>query len=198
MKSSTSLVASACIALLVASLAPVLGAKPVPDGKKLFTQKGCFACHTVGKPSPGPGPELTQVAYQRDTTWLRAWLKDPQKIKKGTIMPKTAWKSQAEMDAVIDYLLSAKKPIPAADSTDGAKLFADYECSACHAVHGKGGKPEFPDLGDEGKIHDVAWIEHWLKDPSAVKKGTFMARFPLTPTQRKALAEYVVSLVKTK
>jgi nitric oxide reductase subunit C len=196
MKSSTSFVPVACIALMVALLAPVLAGTPAPDGKKLFTQKGCFACHTVGKPSPGPGPELTQVAYQRDTTWLRAWLADPQKIKKGTIMPGTAWKSQAEMDAVIDYLLQAKRPIPAADSTDGAKLFADYECNACHAIHKKGGKQGFPDLGDEGKIRDAAWIEKWLKDPSAVKPGTFMARFPLTPTQRKALADYIVSLAK--
>lgn len=197
MRSSTSLVAVACLLFLVAFLPPVL-AGGAPDGKQLFTDKGCFVCHSVGKPSVGPGPELTQVAYQRDTTWLRKWLANPQKVKPGTIMPKVTWKSQAEMDAVIDYLLSACRPIPAADSTNGEKLFADYECNACHSIHKKGGKPQFPDLGNEGRKHDAAWIERWLKDPSAVKKGTFMARFPLTPTQRRALAEYVFSLADKK
>jgi nitric oxide reductase subunit C len=173
----------------------VIGASSL-DGKKLFTEKACIACHSVGGPSNGPGPELTQVGYQRDAVWLHAWLTDPQKIKKGTIMPKPAWKSPQEMDAVVDYLLSAKRPIPAADSSDGAKLFADYECSACHSIHKKGGKPQFPDLATEAKVHDAAWLDRWLQNPSAVKPGTFMATFPLTPTQRKALVQYIGSLDK--
>ena len=166
------------------------------DGKKLFVDKGCFACHSVNGPSAGPGPELTQVAYQRDATWLRAWLTDPKKIKKDTVMPKLPWKSQAEEDAVIDYLLAARRPIPPADSTDGQKLVADYLCTACHAIHHKGGKPQFPDLGDEAKKHDAAFLDRWLQDPQAVKKGTFMATFPLTPTQRHAIVAYVLSLGK--
>ena len=50
--------------LIVSALAssPDAGAAAL-DGKKIFTDKGCFACHGLGGPSPGPGPELTQVAY---------------------------------------------------------------------------------------------------------------------------------------
>jgi nitric oxide reductase subunit C len=179
--------------ILLVRAASVSGAV---DGKKLFTEKACIACHSVGGPSNGPGPELTQVGYQRDAVWLHAWLTDPQKIKKGTIMPKPVWKSPQEMDAVVEYLLAAKRPIPAADSVDGAKLFADYECSACHSIHKKGGKPQFPDLAMEAKVHDAAWIDRWLQNPSAVKPGTFMATFPLTITQRKALVRYIESLDK--
>jgi cytochrome c2 len=196
-KFRTPLVMVALVVLLGVLLSSALAGAPAPSGKKLFTDKGCFVCHSVGEPSKGPGPELTQVAYQRDPTWLRAWLADPQKIKKGTIMPKVAWNS-AEMDSVIDYLLGARRPIPAADSADGEKLFADYQCGACHAIRKQGGKPQFPDLGSEGKIHDDAWVERFLEDPAAVKKGAFMAQFPLTPTQRKVLAGYVVSLAKHK
>jgi len=181
----------ACVTLLaVLLLAADAGAL---DGKKLFTDKGCIACHTVGAPSPGVGPELTQIAYQRDDAWLRAWLADPAKVKPGTIMPKLPLKPD-EIDGLIAYLLAAKRPIPAADSASGDKLFADYGCNTCHRIHGKGGKPQFPDLGDEAKLHDAAWLDRWLQNPSAVKKGTFMARFPLTPTQRAALVGYIVSL----
>ena len=180
--------------LLVSSHVPSVAATAALDGKKLFNDKTCFACHSVGAKSLGPGPELTQVAYQRDATWLRAWLADPKKIKPDTIMPKIVWKSQAEMDAVIDYILSAKRPIPAADSTNGAKLMDDYTCTSCHAIHKKGGKPQFPDLAVEVKGHDAAFLDRWLQNPQAVKPGTFMATFPLTPTQRKAIVDYLVSL----
>ncbi len=164
-----------------------------PDGKKLFTEKGCVACHAVDAPSVGPGPELTQVGYQRDAAWLRTWLADPQKVKPGTQMPKLPLKPD-EADAIIAYLLAARRPIPAADSTSGEKLFSDYQCNACHRVHGKGGKPQFPDLAQESKDHDAAFLERWLQNPSAVKPGTFMARFPLTASQRHALVEYITSI----
>jgi len=184
--------------LALGSARPAVGAAAEPgfDGKKLFVDKGCFACHSVNGPSAGPGPELTQVAYQRNAEWLRAWLTDPKKIKKDTVMPKLPWKSQAEQDALIDYLLSARRPIPAADSTDGQKLVADYMCTACHAIHHKGGKPQFPDLANEAKAHDAAFLDRWLQDPQAVKKGTFMATFPLTATQRHAIVAYLGTLNK--
>lgn len=166
------------------------------DGKKLFADKTCVVCHSINGPSIGPGPELTQVTLHRDPAWLRAWLTDPQKIRKGTIMPKPAWKSPEEMEAVIQYLESVKRPVPAADSANGERLFADFNCGACHAIHGKGGKPQFPDLVNESKVHSPEFLDRWLQDPSAVRPGTFMAKFPLTSTQRKALVAYIVSLAK--
>jgi len=168
------------------------------EGKKVFQDRACFACHAVGAKSTGPGPELTQVAYQRDATWLRAWLADPPKIKQDTSMPRLPWSSQAEIDAVIDYILAARRPIPAADSTNGAKLMDDFTCTSCHAVNKKGGKPQFEDLVypkiDPEKVRDAAYYDKWLQDPDSVTKGTFMATFPLTPTQRQSIVTYLVSL----
>jgi len=168
------------------------------DGRKVFQDKACFACHAVGAKSTGPGPELTQIAYQRDATWLRAWLADPPQVKKDTSMPRIPWSSQAEMDAVIGYVLAARRPIPAADSTNGAKLMDDFTCTSCHAVNKKGGKPQFEDLVypkiDPEKVRDAAYYDKWLQDPDSVTKGTFMATFPLTPTQRQSIVTYLVSL----
>jgi nitric oxide reductase subunit C len=190
--------ATALLLALAVSLVFASSSQAAPaDGKKVFATKGCIACHSVGGPSVGPGPELTQVAYQRDAAWLTAWLADPQKVKPGTVMPKLPLTPE-ESEAVIAYLLSAKRAIPAADSTNGEKLFADYTCNSCHRIHGKGGKPQFPDLGDEAKTRDAAWLERWLENPAAVKKGTFMATFPLTPSQRHALVTYVLSLATKK
>jgi len=193
-----SLTGVATLAILLASphMSPASAAGF--DGKRVFQDKACFACHAVGAKSTGPGPELTQIAYQRDTTWLRAWLADPTKIKQDTSMPRFPWSSQAEIDAVIGYILAARRPIPAADSTNGAKLMDDYTCTSCHAINKKGGKPQFEDLvyptKDVEKVRDAAYYDKWLQDPEAVTKGTFMATFPLTPTQRQSIVTHLVSL----
>lgn len=191
------------ICLLVAALSLCArsagaGADSAPDAKKMFTEKGCIACHNIGAPSVGPGPELTQVGYQRDAAWLHAWLTNPQKMKKDTIMPKIPWKTPQELDAMVNYLMAAKRPIPAADSGNGEKLFQDYQCGACHAVNKKGGKPQFPDLAREAKEHDAEFLDKWLADPQKIKPGVFMATFPLTPTQRHSLVAYIVSVNKKK
>lgn len=162
---------------------------PGGDGKALFTEKTCVTCHSVGGPSAGAGPELTQVALHRDHAWLVAWLTDPPSLKKDTDMPKLKWDSPAQMDAIIAYLVSAKKPIPAADSSDGTKLFADYKCGACHRLNGKGGKPQFPDLTALGRKREPAAIEKWIVDPQAAKKGTFMPAFKLAASEREALVK---------
>ena len=187
-----------CAALALAlalALASRSGAVNAPlDGKKLFIDKGCFSCHGLGGPSPGPGPELTQVAYQRDAAWMRTWLANPPKVKKDTCMPKLPFKSQAEMDAVIGYLLGLKRGIPLADSTNGERLMADYLCTACHPVDKKGGKPQFPDLARPKEKRDAKWLDAWLLDPQKVKPGSFMATIPLTPTERRTLVNYLVAI----
>ena len=184
--------------LLVSTCVVPASARAPMDGKKVFQDRACFACHAVGAPSKGPGPELTQVAYQRDAAWLNAWLTDPPKLKKDTSMPKFPWSSQAEIDALIAYILSARRPIPAADSVDGVKLMADYTCTSCHAINKKGGKPQFEDLVypkiNPEKVRDAAYYDKWLQDPDSVTKGTFMAKFPLTETERKSIVTYLVSL----
>ena len=186
---------AAAMALTAALAGAAAGAGgDVTRGQKLFTEKTCVTCHNIGAPSAGVGPELTQVGWHRDSTWLVAWLTDPPKIKKDTPMPKLPWKPDGEMQAVIAYVLSARRPIPAADSADGAKLFVDFKCGACHAMAKKGGKPQFPDLGHEARRHDSAWIERWLTNPQAMRPGTFEPRYTLTATQRQALANYLGSL----
>ena len=164
------------------------------DGKQLFTEKTCVTCHAVGGPSFGVGPELTQVGYHRDAEWIRTWLTDPPKVKKDTPMPKLPWKSPQEMQAVIDFLLASKRPIPGADSADGQKLFQDYKCSACHAIAKRGGKPQFPDLAGIGKRRTEVWIRRWMADPQAVKKGTWEPTFRIPPCEKEALVKYLASL----
>lgn len=51
----------------------------VSRGAKLFQNKGCFACHTIGRTGAhtAEGPDLAGVTDRRTHEWLMAWLKDP-------------------------------------------------------------------------------------------------------------------------
>jgi nitrite reductase (NO-forming) len=46
-------------------------------GKKLFQERGCAACHTIGK-GKLTGPDLAGVSERRNEEWLKKWLKSPE------------------------------------------------------------------------------------------------------------------------
>jgi cytochrome c len=91
------------------------------NGRILFTAKGCIACHTAqGVPNAtgtiGPNlngigdsakrPTLTDGA-QNTPEHIREWIKDPQKLKPGTMMPNLQL-SDKEADDLTALLLTLK------------------------------------------------------------------------------------------
>lgn len=46
-------------------------------GKELFQNKGCVACHTIGK-GKLTGPDLKGVTERREGEWLEKWLTSPE------------------------------------------------------------------------------------------------------------------------
>jgi len=99
-------------------------AAPVPtdslavQGALIFQKKTCANCHAI-KGTPADvhiGPDLTHMAsrttllsgMKKNTeTNLRAWLKDPQKIKQGAHMPNFRL-SKHELNALVTYLEGLK------------------------------------------------------------------------------------------
>jgi cytochrome c551/c552 len=83
-------------------------------GKSLWTNKGCGACHAVGKKLAGP--DLAGVSQRRTREWLGKFLKttnqmlatDPAAMAllkewKGTKMPQVAM-TDADIDAVLAHI----------------------------------------------------------------------------------------------
>lgn len=90
----------------------------VRDGRRLFLSQSCVNCHAVrGTSAKGDyAPDLTHlmrretlasgmIANDREGKNLRDWVKDPQKIKPGCLMPAFGL-SDKELDNMIDYLLT--------------------------------------------------------------------------------------------
>jgi cytochrome c2 len=66
---------SVVVATLALS-ASVAQAQDAKKGKSVFVNKGCGACHSIGKGKMA-GPDLAGVTTRRSQDWLKRWLKDP-------------------------------------------------------------------------------------------------------------------------
>ncbi|MEW6143960.1 MAG: cytochrome c [Thermodesulfobacteriota bacterium] len=82
-------------------------------GKKLFQERGCAACHTIGK-GKLTGPDLAGVTERRDEEWLKKWLKSPETMLMSDPVAKEMLQqymvpmpnqglSDQDIDALIDY-----------------------------------------------------------------------------------------------
>ena len=75
----------------------------------------------------------------------------------------------------------------------GKRYFMDSGCYGCHTV-GKMGTPIGPDLSKVGTKFSYAYIERWLKDPSAQRPNAHMPALELSEQQVKSLAAFLSSL----
>jgi cytochrome c oxidase subunit II len=95
------------------------GDQQYAQGEKLFTGKGCIACHSfvaANAPKGMVGPNLGNIgarSYLAAGTLkntdenLARWIRDPQGIKKGVLMPNLGV-TEAEAQALVAYLRAHK------------------------------------------------------------------------------------------
>ena len=97
---------------------PLAASATSGSGLELFLSSGCANCHTIqGTPAQADvGPDLTHVGSRttlaagtipNDRAHLAAWLRDPQKVKPGTKMPKLPL-SQSDISGLVKYLEGLK------------------------------------------------------------------------------------------
>jgi cytochrome c oxidase subunit 2 len=88
------------------------------EGRRIFESTACINCHSVnGTVANGRfGPDLTHLmsratiaagAAANTAENLRLWLKDPDAIKPGSLMPAMNM-TDAELDALVGYMLSLR------------------------------------------------------------------------------------------
>ena len=157
----------------------------------------CTSCHTITERGGTVGPILNNVAIRRSREWLGEWLKDPQEVKPGTKMPTFDF-TPDQLSKAVGYLSDMKKELHTAEILSkniapveqGALLFEDYDCRACHRV-GSTGRFVAPDLTWIGVRKSEEWENVWLADPPAFKPDTFMPDLHIPQDGVKALAAFL-------
>ena len=79
----------------------------VAEGKRLFTDRGCYGCHTMGASGTPIAPDLSRVGSKHGEADLIAWLLDPKEQKPGAHMPMLELTS-GEVRALAAYLSSLR------------------------------------------------------------------------------------------
>lgn len=184
----------------------------VAHGKYVFQRKNCNDCHTILGIGGYFAPDLTKVSDRRDSTWLKAFLANPQTAKPGTTMPdqKLVEADVLDLVAFFDWVryidTNGWPPQPlasvgvAAGRPTPPGAWQAKGCAGCHMVDGQGTKGPGPDLSHIGTTpYDALantpdFLDRWLTDPPAVKPGTLMPKLPLSHEELDSLVRYLVAL----
>jgi mono/diheme cytochrome c family protein len=129
-------------------------------GRRLFVEKNCRVCHTVGGKGGRVGPDLSERGVHRSLTEFAAamWNKAPAMIKAmregGIPVPQV---EPQEMADLVAYLYSVRYFSGPGDARRGEKVVKAKGCLRCHSVRGQGGT----------SASDLARSK-WLLPPAAV------------------------------
>ena len=114
------------------------------NGRRLFAEKRCAACHSVGGQDARIGPDLGERAVRRSTIDFAAamWNKAPRMLTemkpRGITAPQLR---PEEMADIVGYLHSVRYFADSGDIQRGWAVVTNKGCLACHAISGERGKP---------------------------------------------------------
>jgi mono/diheme cytochrome c family protein len=189
------------------------------EGRLLFAQLNCAACHADASliPAKGTGmpelgqnaPVLAELGAKYRPEFLADWIFDPHAIRPHTLMPKVfagegAQQKAADLAAMLTQ--GAKHEHGGVDqklAPQGGALFANLGCVACHQrpdAEGKDTHDRIP-LAHVGDKWNGAALVEFLKDPAKNYPATRMPHFRLEDEEATQLAAYLVThgrMVKRK
>jgi mono/diheme cytochrome c family protein len=133
-------------------------------GRRLFSARGCTACHTIDKRGESVGPDLTELKrfasplYVAQAIWnhgpsmlesMQEMKMPPPRFEEGDLADLSAYIRQTARPGPLERMLLAP-----GNPNRGRTLFETKECSACHPVRGRGGSGA-PDLS-QSDLHRSA------------------------------------------
>jgi len=181
------------------------------EGRRLFAQLNCAACHADAGliPAKGAGmPELGQNApvfadlgAKFKPAFLADWIHDPHSVRPHSLMPKVFTGTAAVQQAADLAAMLTQGATPKAGQVDlklapqGGGLFANLGCIACHQrpdAEGKDAQDRVPLGHVNDKWHPAALVEY-LQDPAKHYPATRMPHFRLSEEEATQLAAYLLA-----
>ncbi len=179
-------------------------------GKNIWESNNCMGCHTLFGEGAYYAPELTKVYVRRSEEFIRMFLKDPLAMYPGKRKMVNYKFSDEEISDLVSFLkwcgevdlngFPAEPFLKKYITTVGSSVSSDTVrpdifdklCLTCHTLGGKGTIIEpAPTLDNIGNLRDKDFLKRWIKDPSSVKKGTLMPKFPLSESTISELANFL-------
>jgi cytochrome c2 len=201
-----------------ASVAGLAEGAVLREGRQLFAQANCTACHAAdgvlaakGQAPAAmpelhrPAPLLVEVGARFNQQWLAEWIRDPHQFRPGSLMPAVLHGAAAPQQAadIAAFLASqggagAGGGEASADAGAGGRLFGNLGCIACHST------PQSKVGNDFARVplHHVAskWkpkaLTEYLLDPLKYHPASRMPKTPLSEQEAQQLSAYLLSFEK--
>ena len=185
----------------------------VREGRLLFAQLRCAACHEPGDLLPPKGQGMPELAHDAPLfdelgskyheAFLAHWINDPHSIRPGSLMPRVFTGKEGEVDQraadLAAYFASTGKPdetqLAKENAPLGGALFANLGCIACHTtpdVQGKDEHHRVPLAHMKAKWQPRALVAY-LQNPAKNYAWTRMPNFKLTEEEATRLAAFLLS-----
>jgi len=181
------------------------------EGRLLFAQMNCAACHADASlvPAKGTGmpelgqnaPLLAELGAKYRPEWIADWIDHPHGIRPHTLMPKVFNGADAHQKAadIAAMLTQGAKPMELHEKKElapqGGALFANLGCVACHQrpdAEGADAHDRIP-LGHVSDKWNQSALVEFLKDPAKNYAATRMPHFRLEDEEAVQLASYLIN-----
>jgi ubiquinol-cytochrome c reductase cytochrome b subunit len=153
-----------------------------------FRQANCLSCHALGGRGGAAGPNLSKIAIRKDAAWMGEHFK-----------PNAARLSDAQRNVLAAFFakpnernLSALENAPGF-ATQGAQIYQNTHCGACHMINGAGMKI-CPTLNGLSKRQSRSWVIAHFIDPQKLAPGSIMPSYKLPREDLETLTTYLFAL----
>jgi ubiquinol-cytochrome c reductase cytochrome b subunit len=163
-----------------------------------YRKENCSSCHKVGSVGNAVGPDLTKRAIHKSAAWMIAHFKRPSSLVPGSSMPPLQL-SDSQLNALAAFLLKltgrnaeALQSAPQF-AVDGAMIYQQHRCGACHQLNGSGMKLG-PALNGLGRRRSREWVVQHFAEPQKLSPGTVMPPYRFASRDLDRITTYLMDL----
>jgi len=167
-------------------------------GVAYFRQENCESCHAIGEKGTAIGPDLTRTTVRKNVAGLIQHFKMPAAVRPGSTMPPVQL-ADAQLANLASFLLKLNERNASAlenapeFATQGALIYQNNHCGACHMVNGAGMKLG-PVLNGLSKRQSRSWVIDHFVDPQKLAPGSIMPPYKLPAKDLETLTTYLFAL----
>ncbi len=174
------------------------------EGHRLFRDKGCILCHSIGGEGGRVGPDLAERGLHWSPTQFAAamWNKAPAMMKEMKARSISVPRLQAlEMADLVAYLYAVRYLAEPGDPRKGRELATIKGCLVCHSLEGTGGKVG-PDLAKAKGLDSAAaviaalWNHGFIMAERAERRHVAWPRF--RPEEMAHLVAFLQALDRAR